>query len=167
MRKARACSCVWIETYITSMTMICISADHLTCIFANGLYDRNMFRFRYVWSAEPRPHAFYPRVLHLIRLWIFIHNSHKWTNSFRENGDLNIMSMPYLIDTSRCDGTHGIYFVEYSSHWSRRWFRQKYTNGNIFRVTGHLCGEFTGPRWIPHTKASDAELWCLLWSAPK
>ena len=25
--------------------------------------------------------------------------------------------------------------------------------GNIFRVTGHLCGEFTGPRWIPRTKA--------------
>ena len=40
------------------------------------------------------------------------------------------------------------------------------SNGNIFRVTGHLCGEFTGPRWIPHTKASDAELWCFLWSAP-
>ena len=39
------------------------------------------------------------------------------------------------------------------------------SNGNMFRVTGHLCGEFTGPRWIPHTKASDAELWCLLWSA--
>ena len=32
------------------------------------------------------------------------------------------------------------------------------SNGNIFRVTGHLCGEFTGPRWIPRTKASDAEL---------
>ena len=41
------------------------------------------------------------------------------------------------------------------------------SNGNIFRVTGHLCGEFTGPRWIPHTKASDAELWCFLWSAPQ
>ena len=39
------------------------------------------------------------------------------------------------------------------------------SNGNIFRVAGHLCGEFTGPRWIPHTKASDAELWCLFWSA--
>ena len=36
------------------------------------------------------------------------------------------------------------------------------SNGNIFRVTGHLCGEFTGLRWIPHTKASDAELWCFL-----
>ena len=39
------------------------------------------------------------------------------------------------------------------------------SNGNIFHVTGHLCGEFTGPRWIPPTKTSDAELWCFLWSA--
>ena len=31
------------------------------------------------------------------------------------------------------------------------------SNGNIFHVTGPLCGEFTGHRWIPHTKASDAE----------
>ena len=38
-------------------------------------------------------------------------------------------------------------------------------NGNIFRVTGHLCREFNGPRWIPHTKASHAEIWCFLWSA--
>ena len=27
------------------------------------------------------------------------------------------------------------------------------SNGNIFRVTGHLCWEFTGPRW--------RELWCF------
>ena len=33
------------------------------------------------------------------------------------------------------------------------------SNGNIFRVTGHLCGEFTGPQWILRTKASDTELW--------
>ena len=32
-------------------------------------------------------------------------------------------------------------------------------NGNIFNVTGHLCGEFTGHRWILRTKASGAELW--------
>ena len=30
------------------------------------------------------------------------------------------------------------------------------SNGIIFRVTGPLCGEFTGHRWIPRTKASDA-----------
>ena len=40
------------------------------------------------------------------------------------------------------------------------------SNGNIFRVTGLLCGEFTAHRRIPLTKASDAELWCFLWSAP-
>ena len=42
---------------------------------------------------------------------------------------------------------HGGWWVEYVMMTS--------SNGNIFRVTGHLCGEFTGPRWIPHTKASD------------
>ena len=41
------------------------------------------------------------------------------------------------------------------------------SNGNIFRVTGPLCGEFTGHRWIPLTKTSDAKLWCFLWSAPE
>ena len=46
-------------------------------------------------------------------------------------------------------------------------FMMTSSNGNIFRVTGRLCGEFTGPRWIPHTKASDAELWCFLWSVSK
>ena len=40
------------------------------------------------------------------------------------------------------------------------------SNGNIFRVIGPLWGEFTVHRWIPLTKASDAELWCFLWSAP-
>ena len=41
------------------------------------------------------------------------------------------------------------------------------SNGNIFRVTGPLWGESTGHRWIPLTKADDAQLWCFLWSAPE
>ena len=32
------------------------------------------------------------------------------------------------------------------------------SNGNIFHVTGHLCGEFTSHRWIPCTKDSVVEL---------
>ena len=36
------------------------------------------------------------------------------------------------------------------------------SNGNIFRVTGPLCGELTG-----HPSQSDAGLWCFLWSAPE
>ena len=37
------------------------------------------------------------------------------------------------------------------------------SNRDNFAVTGHLCGEFTGHRWILRPKASDAELWCFLW----
>ena len=37
------------------------------------------------------------------------------------------------------------------------------SNGNIFRVSGSICGEFTGHR----TNANDAELWCFLCSAPE
>ena len=32
------------------------------------------------------------------------------------------------------------------------------SDGNMFRVTGPLCGEFTGDGWIPLTKASDADI---------
>ena len=56
----------------------------------------------------------------------------------------------------KCQGTPfclNIYNIWYTKMTS--------SNGNIFRVTGHLCGEFTGPRWIPRTKASDAELSCF------
>ena len=40
------------------------------------------------------------------------------------------------------------------------------SNRNVSRVTDLLCGEFTGDRWIPLTKTSDAEFWSFLWSAP-
>ena len=35
------------------------------------------------------------------------------------------------------------------------------SNGNISRVTGPLCGEFAGHRWIPLTKASGGEFGCF------
>ena len=41
------------------------------------------------------------------------------------------------------------------------------TKWKHFRVTGHLCWEFSGHRWIPRTKASDAVLWSFLWSIPE
>ena len=57
-----------------------------------------------------------------------------------------------------------------TSHRARvksRWNMMTSSNENIFRVTGPPCGEFTGHCWIPLTKASDAELWCFIWSAPE
>ena len=39
------------------------------------------------------------------------------------------------------------------------------SNGNIFRVTGHLCGEFTGPRWIPAQRPVTRSFDVFFWSA--
>ena len=41
------------------------------------------------------------------------------------------------------------------------------SNGNVFRITGPLCGELIGHRWIPGTKANDAEVWYFLRSVPE
>ena len=46
-------------------------------------------------------------------------------------------------------------------------FTEIVEDGDSFRVTGPLCGEFTGHRWISLIKASDTELWCFLLSAPE
>ena len=43
------------------------------------------------------------------------------------------------------------------------WIMMTSSNVHIFRVTGPLCGEFAGHRWIRLTKASDTELRCFLW----
>ena len=53
---------------------------------------------------------------------------------------------------------HWLIQVWWRKDW-RQWAGNMMTssNGNIFCVTGLLCGEFNGLRWNPRTKASDAE----------
>ena len=80
-----------------------------------------------------------------------------WSTTFRENWVQNIMllgyqhNLLYLTNNTFVDLLNPICTHMMTS-----------SNGNIFRVTGLSCGEFTGHRWIPHTKASDAELWYFL-----
>ena len=50
---------------------------------------------------------------------------------------------------SYADGTH---FIVFGCGSVTIHFMMTSSNGNIFRVTGHLCGEFTGHRWIPRTQ---------------
>ena len=93
-----------------------------------------------------------------------------WTNCWTNNGAPGGLRR----HDAHCDGhCNDLYFWMQKYHLfvsgvnMYTWYitMMASSNGNIFRVTGHLCGEFTGPRWIPRTKASDAELWCFLWSA--
>ena len=57
------------------------------------------------------------------------------------------------------DNSTPLWSVVFSWGWRPTWGIMTSSNGNIFRVTGHLCGEFTDNQWITHTKASDAVLW--------
>ena len=42
-------------------------------------------------------------------------------------------------------------FQGVTSHYLKQcWPMMTSSNGNIFHVTGHLCGEFTAPREFPH-----------------
>ena len=45
------------------------------------------------------------------------------------------------------------------------WWRHQMETSSHF--TNLLCGEFSGHRWIPRSRASDAELWCFLLSTPE
>ena len=137
---------------------------------------------------DERKPAYMDGAVHMARTWLdYIEQPHKpiyvYTSTTLNN---HPSPMPYYSDVSNFSSKTKIWFP-----WKQDKFlsdKHKHSstpftnmvqllsghgsimmtssNGNIFRVTGHLCGEFTGLRWIPRTKASDAELWYFLWCAP-
>ena len=40
---------------------------------------------------------------------------------------------------------------EWISNFTTHFITMTSSNGNIFRLAGHLCGEFTGDRWSPRS----------------
>ena len=119
-------------------------STHIIAYASRGLSDTIYCRwyayFHKYWSCGYRMGTFLPRFGHSIH-WFFlfcVNRIRYVTTSLRcATTRLSVASPPRMMTSS---------------------------NGSILRVTGLLCGEFTGHRWIPHTKASDGELWCFLWS---
>ena len=105
-----------------------------------------------IWNSAPLL-LIGPCGTHVSEIWI------KWNDVNSKHAFENIVCKMAAILWS---DIQALYI--YISMTIRYWYMMTSSNGNIFRVTGHLYGEFTGPRWIPRTKASDAELWCFLWS---
>ena len=58
--------------------------------------------------------------------------------------------------------THYMIPVAPTKTW---WYHDDVIKWKHFLRYWFLCWEFTGHRWIPRTKTSDAELWCFLWCA--
>ena len=71
--------------------------------------------------------------------------------------------MPWRLQDSasnqRCVHFSGqTYYLALTCPWQWTFAMITSSNGNILGVTRPLCGEFTGHRWIPLTKASNTEL---------
>ena len=92
---------------------------------------------------------FLPRLLHTFHSWVIILISLLYRSH---------MFYMYTMGEHLCS-IHSPNYCKYCHVTS--------SNGNIIRATGPLCGEFAGHRWVPLTKASDAELEYFPWSAPK
>ena len=67
------------------------------------------------------------------------------------------MTICVIIDVSVTAAQKYIIDKDTKQQWIHHHIRAS-SNGNVFPVTGPLCGESTGDRWIPFTKASIAEL---------
>ena len=118
----------------------------------------------YIWFATPKHY--------LNQWWLLINHTPRnrlYWKHIKINQFLLTLNLSQVILPPFCSGAGdagwgvGVGVIDGIKH-SRM---MTSSNGNIFRITGPLCGEFTGHRWIPLTKASDAELWYFLWSAPE
>ena len=141
----------WCANWLTGVTCYSWWAWH--CVSVDGeqqyllLPDDSMVTSKHYYK-HPTPRTHLPVVLSFFLSFIFF-------LSFFLCVSLHI---PLLHSSSLLETPHG--------YWGRPNMMTS-SNGNIFRVTGPLWEESTGYRWLPLTKAKDAELWCFLWSAPE
>ena len=157
-------------------TLIKVMAENQAIALAN-VYPEHFLRY-WPFVRESVSHRWNPLTKPSdAELWYFLWSA--WTNgkaNNRDAGDLRLHTAHHdaTVMTLPVWCKHSI--VSWNVYlWLSCGFARLYlvvelsmmtsSNGKIFRVTGPLCGEFTGLRWIHCTKASDAELWRFLWSA--
>ena len=83
----------------------------------------------------------------------------RYTDGFLQERILALYIYSHIRKWYRCQDafSNGADDVHYFGELKMSFVIMTSSNENIFRVTGPLWGEFDGDRWIPLTKASDAE----------
>ena len=143
----------WPQLSLGFNLLRCVKSPHLDC-WCNNLY---MLTTKSIGDMNQWLLA---RVIHM---WVeHINNSIRTEVMVSAHTEINL----YYAFTSEVWRVHLVLFYQPGTVWSmdQAWWRHQLEK---CRVTGPLCGKLTGHRWIPRTKASDAELWCFLWSAPE
>ena len=120
-------------------------------------------------SVKWRPFCFGLNVLMCDNRPIWYHNTS------RHHADLTMTIMWHVTCTSgynpetnamfkKCQEVVSVFFFSQRYHWIYQAFHDDVIKWKHFHVTGLLWRKYTGHRWIPITKASNAELWRFLWS---
>ena len=82
----------------------------------------------------------------------------KWHNHTTKVDDCIVAERPPSLDIRQVlmkSTQHLAQAMAYTSGQSAQFPMMTSSNANISRITGPLCGNFTGHRWIPLTSASD------------
>ena len=119
------------------------------------------------------------KIVFVIFIYGFVMSCKKWNNvctlvtnyfcthSSDFHSTFGRSSPVWIIDSSSLAGrpNNGPYVSAANVTNVSTWWRHQLEM--FFRITGHLCREFTSHRWIPSTKPRDAELSYFLWSLPE
>ena len=127
-------------------------SDVIISTIACQITSRTIVYSTVYWGADQRKHQSCASL-------DFVRGIRRWPVNSPHKKPVTQVDITHIL----VDYPHWIPTVEHGSYFEL--IMMTSSNGNIFRVTGPLCGEVTGHRWIPCTKASNAELWCFLWSA--
>ena len=92
-----------------------------------------------------------------------------WKGAVRSSVHINKWRDAVSVINAQTKGTamqcpQNVQYQNWIDNLAHLQFMMKSSNGYIFRITGP---SFTGDQSITRIKASDAELWCFLWSAPE
>ena len=176
MLKMNRCILLEVKSDTLVLFNICTNYHHTVILIKISIhYDADVFgsnMYYIVWFIRSRDHYGY--------------GFDQWEKALHSNAISHWWS-PYTELSLRSVINHGGYHVKYDklfsisnqtvSHTHTPFYcihhryitgnKMPSSNGNIFRVTDHLRGESIGNRWIPLTKASDAEVWCFIWAVPE
>ena len=145
--------------------MLCFSLHVTVFIMTRGIcFDRNwLFTVMVMlWYFDEKMHVFYCNKL--IRFWS--RAFWKLTSVSASSLSIAMSILTCIFSTHALKHVH-VYFNLYDMGiaWWRHQMETFFALLAICVENSPVPGEFTGPRWIPRTKASDAEFWCFLWPA--
>ena len=138
----------WFETLSCSLWRHCNGTDIWT-----GSW------FSYIYSLE----RFKPLILNLLHRHLFLVEKHCRSEQSMKYGSISRTCVATISYAQQHGNMREHPYPPWFLHWHR--YHDDVIKWKHFPRNWPFVREIHRSRWIPHTKASDAKLWCFLWSA--